>query len=337
VAKRLQLAIRIAISILLVILLLVYVVDVPQVGRILRGFRPEYLLLAVAAVTLDRALMTYKWTLLLREQGYHLPLLRGMVIYCAAMLWGSILPGTVGADAIRAVLVTRRGISGTDAVASIIVERLVGFIAALVLGIVSLVILRASGVLDTRYDRAFLLAAAVLATALAFIWLSLSASLTGRAMAILPARARGSTLMLRLDAMADAYRSLGTARSTIGAFAGLTLLEQMFAVVLPWILAMGLGVPVNALILLGVLPLTMLISRLPISVDGLGVFEAVFVGLLSLARVPAEASLAIAISGRVIQLLCFLPWWLVQVGGAGLARPTLSVPDGRGPRRAGVP
>ncbi|HEY7635355.1 MAG TPA: hypothetical protein VH763_07420 [Gemmatimonadales bacterium] len=40
-----------------------------------------------------------------------------------------------------------------------------------------------------------------------------------------------------------------------------------------------------------------------------------------LARVPAEASLAIAISGRVIQLACFLPWWLVQVAGSGGVRP----------------
>jgi uncharacterized protein (TIRG00374 family) len=321
VGKQLKLAVRIAISILLVVLLLVYVVDLRQVGRILKGFEPAYLLLAVAAVTLDRALMTYKWTLLLGVQGYRLPLLRGMVIYCAAMLWGSVLPGTVGADAIRAVLVMRQGVRGAEAVASIIAERLVGFVAALLLGIVSLLILRSTGVLDATYDAAFYFGAAVLAGTLALIWISLRASLTGNATRLLPARVRESTLVVKLARMAEAYRSLGAARATIVAFGGLTLLEQMFAVALPWVLARGLGVPVNALILLGVFPLAMLISRLPISLDGLGVFEAVFVGLMSLARVPGEASLAIAISGRVIQLLCFLPWWLVQVAGAGGVKP----------------
>jgi glycosyltransferase 2 family protein len=321
VENRLKLALRIAISILLVVLLLVYVVDLRQVGRILKGFQPAYLLLAIAAVTLDRALMTYKWTLLLEVQGYRLPLLRGMVIYCAAMLWGSLLPGTVGADAIRAVLVVRRGVKGADALASIVVERLVGFVTALVLGIMSLVILRSTKVLDATYDRVFYLGAAVLAATLVLIWLSLKASLTGGALRLLPPRARGSKFMARLARMAAAYRSLGAARGTIAAFGGLTLLEQMFAVALPWVLARGLGVPVNALILLGVFPLAMLISRLPISLDGLGVFEAVFVGLLLLARVPPEASLAIAISGRVIQLACFFPWWVVQVTGSGGVRP----------------
>jgi uncharacterized protein (TIRG00374 family) len=321
VGKQLKLAIRIAISILLVVLLLVYVVDLRQVGRILKGFEPAYLLLAVAAVTLDRALMTYKWTLLLGVQGYRLPLLRGMVIYCAAMLWGSVLPGTVGADAIRALLVTRQGVRGSDAVASIIVERLVGFVAALLLGIVSLLILRSTGVLDATYDRAFYLGAAVLVGTLVLIWTSLRASLAGSATRLLPSRLRQSKLMVKLSRMADAYRSLGAARPTIAAFGGLTLVEQMFAVALPWVLARGLGVPVNALILLGVFPLAMLISRLPISLDGLGLFEAVFIGLMLLARVPPEASLAIAISGRVIQLLCFFPWWVVQVAGAGGMRP----------------
>jgi uncharacterized protein (TIRG00374 family) len=237
------------------------------------------------------------------------------------MLWGSVLPGTVGADAIRAVLVMRQGVRGAEAVASIIAERLVGFVAALLLGIVSLLILRSTGVLDATYDAAFYFGAAVLAGTLALIWISLRASLTGNATRLLPARVRESTLVVKLARMAEAYRSLGAARATIVAFGGLTLLEQMFAVALPWVLARGLGVPVNALILLGVFPLAMLISRLPISLDGLGVFEAVFVGLMSLARVPGEASLAIAISGRVIQLLCFLPWWLVQVAGAGGVKP----------------
>jgi uncharacterized protein (TIRG00374 family) len=312
---------RIAVSLLLVVLLFVYVVDAPQVWRVLRDFQPAYLLLAVVVVTLDRALMTFKWTLLLKAQGYRLSWLRGMVIYCASMLWGSVLPGTVGADAIRAVLIIRRGIKSVDAVASIIVERLVGLVAALVLGIASLIILRSTGVLDATYDRALYVGTAALAGTVLLIGVSLSASLGGRAIALLPPLVLESKLMLRLRRMTDAYRSLATARATITRFAGLTLLEQVFAVALPWTLARGLGVAVDGLVLLGVVRLSMLISRLPISVDGLGVFEAIFVGLLLLTRIPAEASLAIALSGRAIQLLCFLPWWLAQVASSGGIRP----------------
>ena len=95
----------------------------------------------------------------------------------------------------------------------------------------------------------------------------------------------------------------------------------MFSVIFPWTLAMGLGVHVDLLLLLGVLPISTLISRLPISFDGLGVFEAVFIGLLVLAGIDAAAALAIAISGRIIQLFAFLPWWVAYVARSGGVRP----------------
>jgi uncharacterized protein (TIRG00374 family) len=315
---------RTALSILLVVLLFTYVVDVREVVHILQRFDASYLVLALVVVTLDRMLMTFKWTLLLRAQGYRLPLFQGVTIYCTSMVWGLALPTTVGADAIRAVIVTRRGFNGTDVVTSIVIERMVGFVLALALGLVSLAILRSIGVLDARFDRALYLGIAMLIGVTALLVAALDERLVGKVVARLPASVRNSKVMQYLERFAAAYRSLGGARSTIAKFSALTVLEQVFSVVFPWVLAMGLNVPVDLLLLLGVLPISTLISRLPISFDGLGVFEAVFVGLLVLAGIDAAAALAIAISGRVIQLFAFLPWWFVHVARAGLRPPQAS-------------
>jgi uncharacterized protein (TIRG00374 family) len=312
---------RIALSIALVVLLFTYVVDAREVGRILQRFDAGYLLLAIAVVTIDRILMTFKWTLLLRAQGYRLPLLQGVTIYCTSMVWGLALPTTVGADAIRAVMVTKRGFNGTDVVTSIVIERMVGFVLALALGLVSLAILRSIGVLDARFDSALYLGVAMLLGVTALLIAALNEKLVSNVVARLPRFVRESKVMQYLDRFAAAYRALGGARSTIAKFSVLTVLEQVFSVLFPWTLALGLGLDVNLLLLLGVLPISTLISRLPISFDGLGVFEAVFVGLLVLAGIGADAALAIAISGRIIQLFAFLPWWLVYVARSGAVRP----------------
>ena len=312
---------RTGLSILLVVLLFTFVVDAGEVVRILERFDPIYLLVAVAVVTLDRVLMTFKWTLLLRAQGYRLPLFQGVTIYCTSMVWGLALPTTVGADAIRAVMVTKRGFNGTDVVTSIVIERMVGFVLALALGLVSLGILRSIGVLDARFDRALYIGVAMLVGVTGLLIAALDERLVSKVVARLPAVLRNSKVMHYLERFAAAYRSLGGARSTIAKFGVLTVLEQVFSVMFPWALAKGLGVPVDLLLLLGVLPISTLISRLPISFDGLGVFEAVFVGLLVLAGIDAEAALAIAISGRIIQLFAFLPWWFVHVAQSGGVRP----------------
>jgi uncharacterized protein (TIRG00374 family) len=315
---------RTALSIVLVVLLFTYVVDAREVVHILQRFDAPYLALAIVVVTLDRMLMTFKWTLLLRAQGYRLPLFQGVTIYCTSMVWGLALPTTVGADAIRAVMVTKRGFNGTDVVTSIVIERMVGFVLALALGLVSLAILRSLGVLDARFDRALWLGIAMLIGVAALLVAALDEQLVSRIVARLPAAVRDSKVMYYLERFAAAYRSLGSARGTIAKFSALTVLEQVFSIVFPWTLARGLGVPVDLLLMLGVLPISTLISRLPISFDGLGVFEAVFVGLLVLAGIDAAAALAIAISGRVIQLFAFLPWWFVHVAQAGLRPPQAS-------------
>ena len=312
---------RTALSIALVVLLFTYVVDAREVVRILQRFDATYLLLAIVVVTLDRVLMTFKWTLLLRAQGYKLPLLQGVTIYCTSMVWGLALPTTVGADAIRAVMVTKRGFNGTDVVTSIVIERMVGFVLALALGLVSLAILRSLGVLDARFDRALYFGVAMLIGVTALLVAALNEKLVGKVIARMPQAARDSKIMNYLMRFAAAYRSLGSRRSTIVQFSVLTVIEQVFSVAFPWMLALGLGVPVDLLLLLGVLPISTLISRLPISFDGLGVFEVVFVGLLVLAGINAEAALAIAISGRIIQLFAFLPWWFVHVAQSGGVRP----------------
>ncbi|HET9446621.1 MAG TPA: lysylphosphatidylglycerol synthase transmembrane domain-containing protein, partial [Steroidobacteraceae bacterium] len=308
-----KLWLRIALSVVLVVVLFTFVVEGHEVLSVLHRFETKYLVLALIVVTLDRVLMAYKWILLLRAQGYRLPLLEGVMIYCTSMVWGLALPATVGADAIRAVMVTKRGFNGTDVVTSIVIERMVGFVLALALGLVSLGVLRGLGVLDARFDGALYLGAAMLIGVTALLAAALNEKFVGKVVAKLPRVVRDSKVMHYLDRFAAAYRSLGRARSTIVQFGALTVLEQLFSVILPWTVAQGLGIDADLLLMLGVLPISTLISRLPISFDGWGVYEAVFIGLLVLAGIDAAAALAMALSGRIIQLFAFLPWWVAYV------------------------
>ncbi len=312
---------RIAVLLGFLCVLFLQGLDVRHLARQLGDFSLGFGLLAAAVVMADRWLMTYKWTLLLRAQGHRLAMLPGMTIYCSSMLWGAALPTTVGADAVRAVLAVKRGIGGTDVAASILVERMIGFLAALLLALVSLVLLRTSGMFDGRYDFAFYTGAGLLLSGLALIALSANEKIFGAAVRHLPRRWRRGGPVRQLERLAQAYRALETARGIIAVFTLLTLIEQLFGVTMTWVLARGLDIDVDGLALLAVVPVATLISRVPISLDGLGVYETVFAALLALAGVSTSNSVAIALIGRAIQLLCVLPWWVAQVINSGRVRP----------------
>ena len=123
---------------------------------------PWYAVVVLLINTADRVLMSFKWSQLLRSRHERLPLFRAMMIYCDSMVWGLLLPTTVGADVIRAASAARTGLKSDVVVSSIIIERLIGFVSAILLGIIGLFLLYATKKLDARFDLVIVSAGAML-------------------------------------------------------------------------------------------------------------------------------------------------------------------------------
>ena len=286
----------------------------------LRGVEDQILrisslyILPVAALNLvDRGLMTYKWSLLLKGRGHKLPFFRGMMIYCASWVWGFFLPTTVGSDAIRAYCTSRIGFDSRDVVASIIVERFVGFLTSLILMILSLILLTAMGSLGDQTMFAWMVGGVfTLAGAVLYV-----VSVSDKAFDLVHnrvlARFRQNRIAIRLREFHETYHGFMRDRRNFGAFFWLTFLEQLFPIFIMWLIARGMGIESGLVYFAGALPMAMLFSRLPISFDGIGVFEVVFVLLISLTGVSASQAVAISLTGRMIMLLVMIPWWLVLV------------------------
>src|SRR5690606_40644576 len=177
---------------------------------------PHFLVLALLVMTLDRLLMTFKWILLLESRGLTLPLFRGFKIYCATMIWGMFLPTTVGADALRAYLTSRHGLDGYEVTASIIVERLVGFVGALLLGLVGMLILSGTGAVDERFDPVWWAGGATLCAAIAAMMVSFNDRAFDAMLGIAPSRLRASRRVRRLRDFHACYRSYGNDHASPG-------------------------------------------------------------------------------------------------------------------------
>jgi len=302
---------QLLIGVALLVAILWYADALGEIGALVRDAAPHFLVLALVVMTLDRLLMTFKWILLLESRGLALPIFTGFKIYCTAMVWGMFLPTTVGADALRAYLTSRHGLDGYEVTASIIVERMVGFVSALLFGLVGMLILSGTGTVDERFDPVWWAGGATLGAAIAVVMLSFSGHVFDAMLRIAPPRLRSSRLVRRLRDFHVVYRAYGAERRTLLVFFVLTILEQGVTVVGVWLLAVGLDVDVPLWYMVAAVPVAMLIARLPIAFDGLGVFEGTFVLIMGLGGVrPAEA-LSVALAGRVLQIAAWAPWWLL--------------------------
>jgi uncharacterized protein (TIRG00374 family) len=121
----------------------------------------------------------------------------------------------------------------------------------------------------------------------------------------------------------DTYRSFAADRRNLATFFGLTFGEQLLPILDTWLVARGMGIDVGVLYFVAALPLALLISRLPISIDGIGVFEGMFIVLMSLAGLSAVQAVAIAVTSRILGTLTYIPWWFAY----GISSRNLRTPD----------
>ena len=317
----LKFLLRITITAALCALLLIYVVDVREVVNTLSRCDPLWALVALAAFTFDRVLMSYKWGLLLSIRGYRVTLVQRLMVYCSAMMWGLALPSTVGADGIRVMLTRRFGVRVDDCLATILVERGVGFISALVTAILGLLALRSVLPPERSHNVALIVGVIALATAVGVLLFSFTSNALESVLRFLPRRLAESRVAQLLRKLHDAYRSLAVDRRRLAAFSVLTFAEQMLMVACYGFVAVALGVEFGPMFLLAAVPLAILVSRLPVSLDGIGVYEAIFIAVMTLGGVRPEDSLAISLGARAVQVVVWLPWWLALMGQTGAIRP----------------
>ena len=312
---------RISITVLACALLLIYVVDVRAVLQTLGRCDPVWALVALGVFTLDRVLMSYKWGLLLTIRGYSVTLTERLMVYCSSMMWGLALPSTVGADGIRIVLVRRFGVRMDDALATILVERGLGFVSALLMAVMSLLLLRFMVPHAAAYDTLLYIVIASLLAAIVLLLLSFNSKAVTSVLGLLPPRVAQSSAARLISRLHEAYRSLAFDRRRLALFFALTVAEQFLVAICYCLVALALQLKFNAFFLLAAVPLAILISRLPISIDGLGVYEGIFIGVMTLGGMRPDDSLALSLAARVFQIVIWLPWWLLLVARTGAIRP----------------
>jgi glycosyltransferase 2 family protein len=282
-----------------------WVVDWGRFVDLVRTAQPSLLGLAAALFAADRLLMSYKWRLLLTAQGARVPLWECWGLYSLATLSGIIMPATIGGDVLRSAWLWRRGVPGSKSIASIALERLIGAVVALSAAAAALAYLSAelAGRAELRTSLGVVLAA--LALLVGGLLLSFWRGVL-RPLAWLRGRL-GRKVAAWLAAVHASYVAYLSSPGVVAAFALLTVVEYLLILVASYVVALALRIAVGPVDFAAALSLAMLLARLPIAIDGLGVFEGSLIGLLVLAGVPPAGSLALAVASRLLNLLICAP------------------------------
>ena len=269
-----------------------------EVARQLAGAHVGAVCLGLIVVALTVPFAGLRWWMIARTVGMRLSLRFALRLTLIGIFFGQLLPSAVGGDIVRGWIAFKEGHGIYPTTTSIVLDRIVALIAALILLIVGLPILAGFA----RPEMVANLALLALAMLIGLVTLSISDILVPQR--YWPRAATAVRQVLR-----DGRRRLV---STTGVCViALSLVIHLMTIGAVELFAHAIGVGVHYLQFLTVVPAAVIAAMVPVSINGWGVREGVMVTGLALFGVSPDQALIPSMLVGISAMIMALPGgWL---------------------------
>ncbi|MBA7626323.1 hypothetical protein ES703_33769 [subsurface metagenome] len=286
--KSLRLSLRVAVSGILLAYLLSRV-DIKFILSSLNSANLFWLAVTFSLHIVAKFISGYRWQLLLATQDIHIPLKTLISSLLVGQFFNNFSPSTIGGDIMRTYDTSKYSKNAAVSLTVILVERLTGFLALLLIAALAMVFgFRSLG------DTSLLWALIGFFSLILLVFLGLFNSTLSRQIRKIfnfrgLSRVRGK--IDKVYQALDLYKSKRKGLLVTFLF-GLAL--QVSVVVHYYLIGLALGLHVSVLYFFIIIPLVHLILLLPVSINGIGVRENAYV--LFLGKIGVEGSIGIALS-----------------------------------------
>jgi uncharacterized protein (TIRG00374 family) len=294
----LTLALQVAVSLALLAALIV-IVDWAQLREAAAALSLGAMLLVVLCCLGAQVAQVLRWRALLDMLGVHESWMRSWHSVFAGLFLSNFLPGTLGSDGLRVVLLTKACGRASTAVGAVAYERLMQL--ALYVLLASVAALLPMPWLQP-WLRALIVAAGALGIAflvLVLYWLgqrSADSSVAGGGL-LQTAWRLFATILIETGRMQTRMRR--HRRAALGFWlASIINVALIFAIW--WLVLSDMGDDVGLPTIVLTCAAAAIASSVPISLGGIGIFEATIVALLGLAGVPAAHGFLLALIVRAV-------------------------------------
>jgi glycosyltransferase 2 family protein len=303
-------AARVVIAVALTALLL-WLSNPRAVWNAARGADWRFVVLACVLVAVDRVLMAYRWVTLLAplHPDTRPPLGTVMRIFFVSTFVGTFLPASVGGDAVRAYGLSKEGVGGVDAVASVLMDRLLGVVSILIVAIAGAILAR--DLIDIRaLFPAFATLTLACFAALAVVFSPRVAVTAAGVLALFP---RGRETGARLVTAIQRYATLHLAMTNVLLC---SIAVQVLRVLQTYCLGIALGLVVPIGVYFALVPIILLIVLMPVTINGIGTTQAGFVWLFGRAGVGSAPAFALSVLFLGIAVVGNLPGAVLYLTGS---------------------
>jgi glycosyltransferase 2 family protein len=240
--------------------------------------------------------------LMLAGQGDGASLMTLIRLYLIGMFFNNVLPSRFAGDVVRAYGASINVTSRTRSAAAVIMDRLVGAISVLLLGVIAIVV--NPSVIPPQLTQ--LVVVGLVIGLLIVVLLLARTPIHKLGPYALAAFERvpfiGKLFGKRVKAATEAVRAYADKPGLIAWALVVSMVANGLSIVNLYLYALAVGADVRLAELAVIAPVVLAVGLLPISINGLGTVELTFVVLLGLLGIDKDVALAVAILRRLVLL-----------------------------------
>ena len=305
--------------ILVAVLLTAYVIwkaDPAQVASQAAGLDWRWAIAAFALVLVDRALMAYRWMVLLcaLTPGSRPPFSEVLRIFFVSTFVGSFLPGVAG-DVYRAYSLSRLRVDGVQSAASVVMDRALGILSMVIVAVLALAFAREM-IAVPGVGVTVGLSALACAVGAAGLYSTRAAAAAHQLTSWLP----GEKLRHLSGGLIDAMRRYTAHHAEVTTVLLASITVQGLRVLQAYCLGVAIGITTPLWVYFVFIPLIVIVMQVPITVSGLGVSQAMFELLFTRVGVPSAEAVALSVLFIALAFIGNLPGALLYATGKGTSR-----------------
>lgn len=298
--EKLKFVLRFLVTSLLIILLL-WIINWRDSLTTISNISLPYVALLLVISFLMIATSCFKWQIFLRARNLNVSLTRLILLYLVGYFFNNFLPSNVGGDVARSFILGKEIQNNPDSFGSVFLERFTGLLGLLVLAIFAFFLnIRVINKPEIGIFLLFFLIAFIATALLLFTKWSQKLLAAVLDLSLLKAIKNKAVEFLKV------IYYFRNQRVVLSKAMLISFLFHIMTVINTLVVCLSLGIDVAVFDLAVVVPIILIVSAIPISLNGIGLWEGSFVYFFSVVGITPSAALSIALVLRAKNLFIAL-------------------------------
>jgi len=261
-----------------------------------------------ALCLLGLAARAFRWMLIMRHMGLHVPYWRVLEIYTISYWFNTFMPGSMGGDLYKMYDVSRASAKKIRPAVTVLAERITGVLALVVVAVVALALFH-DKVPVPPWFLALILKGAAVAMVLVLIAMLRFKACWSFALRVCPFLHRLLPVE-RAQVIGEVFEEMRRKPVLFVEAFALGLCIQVLVLATYYVLALAITKDIPGIYFFTLFPLIEITSLVPITVNGIGIKEGLLVFSLRYAEVGPAFAMGLGILFRIVAIL------LAVIGGA---------------------